>query len=243
MQMIYCFINNVHVVYVELLREGLHYSLMHPANLIPYPIFTKIIIDYYTTEHPDITRRFHDNYHRVKNDNLVKNILNFGKNKDGAGMKIPDWMITSTPRTPKPEVVEGESSAQRKSIVIRLCNVAKVNEHLEDEKLNHMLKGADDVDIDVFMDDVLNNKEDPDTRIEPESYKESPEAEKDVDMVTTHDEVVEEESAGDEFELKKRENGKDAPLLVDKEKLKELTDTDPSPSSSIPSSSLPKPKT
>ncbi|GJW12773.1 hypothetical protein Tco_1578600 [Tanacetum coccineum] len=35
MQMLYCFINNVHVNYVELLWEGLHYSLMHPTTLIP----------------------------------------------------------------------------------------------------------------------------------------------------------------------------------------------------------------
>ncbi|GKB26830.1 hypothetical protein Tco_0866231 [Tanacetum coccineum] len=64
MQLLYCFINNVHVDYAEILWEGLHYSLMHPANLIPYP--------------------------RVKNDDLVKNIFNYGKNKNGAGMKIPD---------------------------------------------------------------------------------------------------------------------------------------------------------
>ncbi|GJV28994.1 hypothetical protein Tco_1385442 [Tanacetum coccineum] len=89
MQMLYCFINNVHVHYAELLWEGLYYSLTHPTTLIPYPTFTKIIVDHYMTKHPDISRRVHDNYHRVENDDLVKNIFNSGKNKEGAGMKIP----------------------------------------------------------------------------------------------------------------------------------------------------------
>ncbi|GJY38696.1 hypothetical protein Tco_0425060 [Tanacetum coccineum] len=75
--------------------KGLHYSLMHHAKVIPYPRFTKIIVDYYMTKHADISQRIHDNYHRVKNDDLVKNIFNSGKNKDGAGMNIPDWMLTA----------------------------------------------------------------------------------------------------------------------------------------------------
>ncbi|GJU82373.1 hypothetical protein Tco_1284738 [Tanacetum coccineum] len=37
--------------------------------------FTKIIIDHYITENLDISRRVHDNYHRVENDDLVKKHL------------------------------------------------------------------------------------------------------------------------------------------------------------------------
>nr|GFD18016.1 hypothetical protein [Tanacetum cinerariifolium] len=73
--------------------ECVHYSFMHPAKLILYPKFTKIIIDHYMTKHPDISRRVHDDYHRVENDDLLKNIFNSRKNKDGTGMKIPDWML------------------------------------------------------------------------------------------------------------------------------------------------------
>ncbi|GJX09524.1 hypothetical protein Tco_0199383 [Tanacetum coccineum] len=103
-----------------------------PNTLIPYPKFTKIIVDHYMTEHPDISRRVDDKYHKVENDGLVKNIFNSRKNKKGAGMKIPEWMLTdemklidhyrmttSAPRTPNPEVTEGESSAQRKPMMIR----------------------------------------------------------------------------------------------------------------------------
>ncbi|GJW67713.1 hypothetical protein Tco_0122137 [Tanacetum coccineum] len=70
-----------------------HYSLTHTPKLIPYLRFTKMIVDHYMTEHPNILKRVHDNYHRVENDDLVKNIFNSRKNKDGAGMKILDWML------------------------------------------------------------------------------------------------------------------------------------------------------
>ncbi|GJR42939.1 hypothetical protein Tco_1311042 [Tanacetum coccineum] len=46
------------------------------------------------TENPKISRRVHDNYQRVENDDLVKSILHSGKNKEGEGMLIPDWMLT-----------------------------------------------------------------------------------------------------------------------------------------------------
>ncbi|GJX49830.1 hypothetical protein Tco_0276675 [Tanacetum coccineum] len=60
------------------------------ASVQVYFGFTKIIIDYYMNEHPDIPKRLHDNYHRVENDDHVKTVFNSRKNKDGAGMKIPD---------------------------------------------------------------------------------------------------------------------------------------------------------
>ncbi|GJU81596.1 hypothetical protein Tco_1283961, partial [Tanacetum coccineum] len=44
MQMMYYFVNNIHVDYAELLLEGLYYSLHHLTSLIPYPRFTKIIV-------------------------------------------------------------------------------------------------------------------------------------------------------------------------------------------------------
>ncbi|GJW92859.1 hypothetical protein Tco_0172531 [Tanacetum coccineum] len=41
MQMMYCFVNNIHVDYAELLWEGIYYSLHHPTSSIPYLRFTK----------------------------------------------------------------------------------------------------------------------------------------------------------------------------------------------------------
>ncbi|GJR71525.1 hypothetical protein Tco_0083890 [Tanacetum coccineum] len=94
MQMMYCFINNIHVDYAELLWEGLHYSLHHPTSSIPYPRFTKIIISHYMTNFPEISRRARDRYHNLKDDDIMKNIFNSGRYKDKVGMKIPAWMIS-----------------------------------------------------------------------------------------------------------------------------------------------------
>ncbi|GJZ99041.1 hypothetical protein Tco_0671592 [Tanacetum coccineum] len=94
MQILYYFINNIHVDYAELLWEGIHYSYSHPTRLIPYPRFTKIIIGHYMTKNHEIPRRLHGHCHRVENDEVIKTIFNSGKNKEGKGMKIPDWMLT-----------------------------------------------------------------------------------------------------------------------------------------------------
>ncbi|GKA48578.1 hypothetical protein Tco_0741536 [Tanacetum coccineum] len=94
MEMVYCFINNIHVDYAKLLWEGLYYSLHHPTSSIPYPRFTKIIISHYMTNFPEISRRARDIYHNLKDDDIMKNIFNSGRHKDRVGMKIPDWMIS-----------------------------------------------------------------------------------------------------------------------------------------------------
>nr|GEX12770.1 hypothetical protein [Tanacetum cinerariifolium] len=87
-----CFEYLVHRI--ELLWEGIHYSLLHLTSLIPYPRFTKIIIGHYMTNFPEISRLARDKYHNLKDDDLMKNIFNSGRDKDKVGMKIPDWMIS-----------------------------------------------------------------------------------------------------------------------------------------------------
>ncbi|GJW07360.1 hypothetical protein Tco_1569783 [Tanacetum coccineum] len=94
MQMLYCFVNNIHVDYAELLWEGLYYSLHHPTSSIPYPRFTKIIISHYMTSFPEISRRARDTYHNLNDDDIMKNIFNSGRYKDKVGMQIPEWMIS-----------------------------------------------------------------------------------------------------------------------------------------------------
>ncbi|GJU83158.1 hypothetical protein Tco_1285523 [Tanacetum coccineum] len=94
MQMLYFFVNNIHVDYADLLWEGLHYSFEHPTTLIPYPRFTNLIVSDYMTAFPEISRRARDKYYNLEDDEMVKSVFNLGKNKDGVGMKIPNWMIT-----------------------------------------------------------------------------------------------------------------------------------------------------
>ncbi|GJY01969.1 hypothetical protein Tco_0360121 [Tanacetum coccineum] len=94
MQMMYCFINNIHVDYAELLWEGIYYSLHHPISSIPYPRFTKITVSHYMTIFLEISRRARDKYHNLKDDDIMKNIFNSGRHKDRVGMQIPAWMIS-----------------------------------------------------------------------------------------------------------------------------------------------------
>ncbi|GJU10240.1 hypothetical protein Tco_1132636 [Tanacetum coccineum] len=94
MQMLYCFVNNIHVDYAELLWEGFHYSLKNPTTMIPYPRFTKLIVSHYMTTNPEISRRARNRYHNLAGDVMIKSIFNSGKSKDVVVMKILDWMIT-----------------------------------------------------------------------------------------------------------------------------------------------------
>ncbi|GKC53949.1 hypothetical protein Tco_1076694 [Tanacetum coccineum] len=94
MQMMYCFVNNIHVDHAELLWEGIYYSLHHPTFLIPYPRFTKIIVSHYMTIFPEISRRARDMYHNLQDDDIMINIFNSGRHKDKVGMQIPDSIIT-----------------------------------------------------------------------------------------------------------------------------------------------------
>ncbi|GKC81988.1 hypothetical protein Tco_1137705 [Tanacetum coccineum] len=95
MQMLYCFINNIHVDYAKLMWEGIYYSLHHPAIAVPYPRFTKITISHFMTTFPEISRRARNPYHNLQDGDIMKNIFNSGRNKNKVGMKIPDWMITN----------------------------------------------------------------------------------------------------------------------------------------------------
>ncbi|GJZ76608.1 hypothetical protein Tco_0641280 [Tanacetum coccineum] len=94
MQMLYYFVNNIHVVYAKLLWEGFHYSLRNPRTMIPYLRFTKLIVSHYMTTFPKISRRAYDRYHNLADDVMIKSIFNLGKSKDVVGMKIINWMIT-----------------------------------------------------------------------------------------------------------------------------------------------------
>nr|GEY82686.1 hypothetical protein [Tanacetum cinerariifolium] len=181
---------------------------------------------------------FQEKYHIVENDDLVKSIFNSGKNKEGEGMLISMLteeikvighykMYAAVFRDTNPINTEGESSAQRKSTVVRFCilrrqdietpiptvaeidvtnfdetiqmsiathrsikdfeaqqNVEKVKEHIVDEEIENLVEGIKNVNVDEFMNDIFNDQEKHDNKIDPESYKESLDAKKSVDDVT-----------------------------------------------------------
>ncbi|GKD56928.1 hypothetical protein Tco_1290315 [Tanacetum coccineum] len=146
-------------------------------------------------------------------------------------------------------------------------NVEKVKEHLMAEEIEKLVEGSENVgeNVEVANSPLRNddNQTNPDTRIEPRSYKERPEVEKIVDISQPVNVIKkDEESAEDDYELKRREKGKHveeirhtpSPTTIrssriqstlvssDTEKLQELTEIDPTPSSSTPSLFSPKTK-
>ncbi|GKE56988.1 hypothetical protein Tco_1496173 [Tanacetum coccineum] len=269
--MLYCFVNNIHVDYAELLWEGLYFSLHHPTSLTPYPRFTKIIIGHYMTSFPKITRRARDTYHNLNDDDIMKNIFNTGRYKDKVGMQIPKWMISeemkstkhyqmyakvfglvvpltqsqptestqgthrtpSAPRSPNPKMDAAESSAPKRSIVIRFRLPERRSTHLtppspvptvnkayemilqDTLQIEKMVEGLENV-----IDDSLISRNDepniPDARLEPKSDKESSEVEITNDEEVEITNVVipvnvndEEEELTDEvYKLKRKKKGK-----------------------------------
>ncbi|GJX48011.1 hypothetical protein Tco_0273201 [Tanacetum coccineum] len=236
------------------------------------------------------SRRARDKYHNLDDHEMVKSIFNSRKHKDRVGMTILSWMITdemkltenyqmttSTPRTPNPNITEGESSAPQKANVIRLQQKSpkeleakqkeeKVKEHLMAEEIEKLVEGMENVEENVKVDSSTlrqnDNQNDPGTRLELRSNKESLKvaiiaAKQPVNVIEE-----EEESVEDDYKLKRREKGKlveesrstPSPKTIrsprihstlissNTEKIQELTVNDPPPSSSTLSSSSPKSK-
>ncbi|GJR58273.1 hypothetical protein Tco_1500435 [Tanacetum coccineum] len=260
--MLYCFVNNIHVDYAELLWEGLYYSLHHLTSSIPYPRFTKIIISHYMTSFPEISRRARDTYHNLNDDDIMKNIFKSGRYKDKVGMKIPEWMISedmkntehyrmyaevfgldvplthsqltestqgthrkpSAPRSPNPKMDIAESSAPKRSTVIRFRLPERRSTRLTPPDPVPTVDKADEMilqdTLQNVIDDSLPPRNDepniPGTRLEPRSDKESPEVEITNDEEVEITNVVipvnvnewEEEITDEVYELKRREKEK-----------------------------------
>ncbi|GKD02059.1 hypothetical protein Tco_1172333, partial [Tanacetum coccineum] len=178
------------------------------------------------------------------------------------------------PRSPKPVVAEGKSSAppsladqKSREELEATQNVENVKEHLIAEEIKKLVEGSEIVEetVEVTSSPFRNDDDqvDPNTRLESRSDKESPEVEKIADISQPMNVIKEEEeSAEDDYGLRRREKGKYVeeiritPSLIkirspriptnlvslDTKKLQELTKTDTLPSSFTPSSSSPKSK-
>ncbi|GJR72592.1 hypothetical protein Tco_0084957 [Tanacetum coccineum] len=149
-----------------------------------------------------------------------------------------------TPPAPIPTTAEADDIILQDTIQLSLTeqksrdeleakqNVQKIKEHLIAEEIEKLVEGSDNVEnVEVNSSTLRKNDNlfDPDTRLEPRSDKESPEVEIIVVAQPVNVNEEEEESAEDDYELKRREKGKE-----------ELTETNLKPSSSTLSSSSPK---
>ncbi|GJU71175.1 hypothetical protein Tco_1262580 [Tanacetum coccineum] len=214
LQMLYCFVNHAHIDNAELLSEGLHYALKHPSTLIPYLRFIKLTVGHYIIAFLEISGRIHDKYHNLEHDEMVKSVPTTQSQPIESTQGT--HRTTSAPRSPNPDVAEGESSAQRKSTIIRLRIPPrrKVNEHLVAEEIEKIVEGMENVEEDVVDNYSLNSQNDPGTRLEPGSYKESSE----VEIISSKQPVdvieEEEESVEDDYELRRRVKGKDVTSVI-----------------------------
>ncbi|GJZ14432.1 retrovirus-related pol polyprotein from transposon TNT 1-94 [Tanacetum coccineum] len=106
MQMMYCFVNNIHVIMQSTMGRTLLFassSSKHPQFLTR---FTNTIASHYMTIFPDISRRARDKYHNLQDDDIMKNIFNSGRHKDKVGMLYtrlsqPTESTQGTHRTPR----------------------------------------------------------------------------------------------------------------------------------------------
>ncbi|GKE13825.1 hypothetical protein Tco_1421402 [Tanacetum coccineum] len=132
----------------------------------------------------------------------------------------------SAPRSPNPEIDEEESSALRKSTIIRLCIPQRRSTRLTPPTPIPTTAEADDIILrdtiqlslaeqksrdkleaqqNVQKDDTQTI---PDTMLEPRSNKESPEVEITAEVQPVNINEEEEESIEDDYELKRMEKGK-----------------------------------
>nr|GEY99611.1 hypothetical protein [Tanacetum cinerariifolium] len=226
MQMLYCFVSNIHIDYVELLWDELENELKNPATQIPYPRFTKIIVRYYMTAFLEISHRARDKYHNFEDDVMVKNIFHSRKHKDGVGMKIPSWMITN----------EMKLMDHYRMYAMMFLRLSQSQLSLPRECIGQLaplerltpttpIPTTDEADNLVLQDTLQStinrpcrpcfatlrqndNPIDPDTRLEPRSDKESPEVELTAAVQPINVNEEEEELAEDDYKLKCREKGK-----------------------------------
>ncbi|GJX23387.1 hypothetical protein Tco_0227832 [Tanacetum coccineum] len=153
---------------------------------------------------------------------MIKSIFNSGKNKAGVGMKIPSWMITEEMKltehyrmyamvfgvdVPTTHLAEQKSLEELEAE----HHEEKVKDHLMAEEIEKLVEGAKNVEEHEVDSTTLRKNEnqiDPGTRLEVRSDKESPEVKITIAEQPINVNEEEEESAEDDYELKRREKGK-----------------------------------
>nr|GEZ75278.1 hypothetical protein [Tanacetum cinerariifolium] len=192
MQMMYCFINNIHVDYAELRCEGIHYSLLHSTSLIPYPRFMKIIIG-----------RYKDKDGMKILDWMISKEMKQAKHYhmyvEVFGIDVP---LTQSQPTESTQGMHRTPSAPRSTRLTPpapVPTVDKADELILQDTLQ-MVEGQENVVDDSSI--PKNAKHNIlDTRLEPMSDKESPEVEFTdvvipVNVYDEEDEITDEELQG-----------------------------------------------
>ncbi|GKF31251.1 hypothetical protein Tco_0101049 [Tanacetum coccineum] len=98
--------NRENIDYPELIWEDFAYQIDHKKEKrsrrenMPYPQFTKIIINHFLKQHKSLTNLNHKHYHTIKDDGIVSRLkfIRIGKDYQEYGLRIPDVMLTDAIR-------------------------------------------------------------------------------------------------------------------------------------------------
>ncbi|GJR93048.1 hypothetical protein Tco_0265222 [Tanacetum coccineum] len=90
------------VDYPELIWEDIAYQIDHRKEKrsrrenMPYPRFTKIIINHFLKQHKSLTNLNHQHYHTIKDDGIISRLkfVRIGKDYHEYGLPIPETMLT-----------------------------------------------------------------------------------------------------------------------------------------------------
>ncbi|GJS03817.1 hypothetical protein Tco_0320325 [Tanacetum coccineum] len=222
MQMLYCFVNNIHVDYAELLWEGLYYSLHHPTySILKHKnISCNEDTDWMITEEMEATEHYQNVYGRsLTPDNEVAE-SSAPRRSTVIRLRLPKRRSTRlTPPAPVPTVDKADEMNFTRTLT-------KQKNIVDDSSIPR----NDESNI-------------PGTRIEPRSDKESPEVEiaKEKEVEITQETEVEitnviipvnvtdedEEITDEVYELKKESELTDTPHTTSSSSLphKKLTKT------------------
>ncbi|GKA95750.1 hypothetical protein Tco_0817845 [Tanacetum coccineum] len=95
-------INKENVDYPELIWEDLAYQIDHKKEKrsrhenMPFPRFTKVIINYFLKQHNSLSNLKYQHYHTIKDDGIVCRLkfVRVGEDYQEYGLSIPETMLT-----------------------------------------------------------------------------------------------------------------------------------------------------
>ncbi|GJZ57747.1 hypothetical protein Tco_0613241 [Tanacetum coccineum] len=213
--MFHAVINRTNVDYGALLWWDFMNNVNQKKEAIQYPRFIKLIIADLMKKFPDIPQRIEEDYHSIKDDIPLVSVYTTG-NVLLRGMLVLDAfrLERSVPLDDFKGRDDRERDAITEATLLSLTlhktalvaeaeeNIAKVQEKLDQEEIEKMVKGEEDEEsyASAFDNSVFNdNVDDFGTKIEPGSHKEH------LEHVTNDDEEIEKEKKDEEVEKEKEE--------------------------------------
>ncbi|GJR18079.1 hypothetical protein Tco_0966606 [Tanacetum coccineum] len=213
MQMLYCFVNNIHVDYVDLLGARDKYNNLEDDVMVKN-IFNSgkhknsdgmTIPSWMITDEMKLT-----NHYR-----MYATVF---------GVDVPMTQTQPIESTQGTHRTTSATTIRLHTIQLSLAkqkshdeleakqNVQKVEEHLIAEEIEKLVEGLENVETVEVASSTLRKNDNPidlGTRLEPRSDKESPEVEITADAQHVNVNEEEEESIEDDYELKRMEKGKE----------------------------------